>query len=307
MSISELFASIEIQDGPTVATVGTFDGVHLGHQALLKQLQCEAKARSAISVALVFKEQPRAFIKPDFNVSYICNLKTRRNILMEIGIDQIIELDFGTAIQKLSAEQFVCELQHLFGLNALIVGPNAKIGFDRLGIEKLSLSKKLSNVDFIEAPPKIVNGCAVSSSAIRNAIVKGHCESAAIMLGRNYSISGVIIEGDRRGRELGFPTANIQPDSTITVPGNGIYATIVEINGKSHKAATSIGVRPTFETSGVRTIETFILDYDGDLYGQQMQIEFISRTRSEIAFESTEKLITQMNKDVDEVRKILAR
>ncbi|MQG37352.1 MAG: riboflavin biosynthesis protein RibF [SAR202 cluster bacterium] len=307
MSISELFASIEIQDGPTVATVGTFDGVHLGHQALLKQLQCEAKARSAISVALVFKEQPRAFIKPDFNVSYICNLKTRRNILMEIGIDQIIELDFGTAIQKLSAEEFVCELQHLFGLNALIVGPNAKIGFDRLGIEKLSLSKKLSNVDFIEAPPKIVNGCAVSSSAIRNAIVKGHCESAAIMLGRNYSISGVIIEGDRRGRELGFPTANIQPDSTITVPGNGIYATIVEINGKSHKAATSIGVRPTFETSGVRTIETFILDYDGDLYGQQMQIEFISRTRSEIAFESTEKLITQMNKDVDEVRKILAR
>ena len=307
MSISELFASIEIQDGPTVATVGTFDGVHLGHQALLNQLQCEAKARSAISVALVFKEQPRAFIKPDFNVSYICNLKTRRNILMEIGIDQIIELDFGTAIQKLSAEEFVCELQHLFGLNALIVGPNAKIGFDRLGIEKLSLSKKLSNVDFIEAPPKIVNGCAVSSSAIRNAIVKGHCESAAIMLGRNYSISGVIIEGDRRGRELGFPTANIQPDSTITVPGNGIYATIVEINGKSHKAATSIGVRPTFETSGVRTIETFILDYDGDLYGQQMQIEFISRTRSEIAFESTEKLITQMNKDVDEVRKILAR
>ena len=307
MSISELFASIEIQDGPTVATVGTFDGVHLGHRALLEQLQHEAKARGAISVALVFKEQPRAFIKPDFNVSYISSLKTRRNILMEIGIDQIIELDFGTAIQKLSAEEFVSELQHLIELKALIVGPNAKIGFDRLGIEKLSLSKKLCNVDFIEASTKIVNACAVSSSAIRNAIINGHCESAAVMLGRNYSISGVIVEGDRRGRELGFPTANIQPDSTITVPGNGIYATIVEINGKSHKAATSIGVRPTFETSGVRTIEAFLLDYSGDLYGQQMEIEFISRTRSEIAFESTEKLIIQMNKDVDEVRKILAK
>ena len=307
MSISKLFASIEIHKGPTVATVGTFDGVHLGHRALLEQLQHEAKARGAISVALVFKEQPRAFIKPDFNVSYISSLKTRRNILMEIGIDQIIELDFGTAIQKLSAEEFVSELQHLIELKALIVGPNAKIGFDRLGIEKLSLSKKLRNVDFIEAPTKIVNDCAVSSSAIRNAVIKGHCESAAVMLGRNYSISGVIVEGDRRGRELGFPTANIQPDSTITVPGNGIYATIVEINGKSHKAATSIGVRPTFETSGVRTIEAFLLDYSGDLYGQQMEIEFISRTRSEIAFESTEKLIIQMNKDVDEVRKILAK
>ena len=307
MSISKLFASIEIHKGPTVATVGTFDGVHLGHRALLEQLQHEAKARGAISVALVFKEQPRAFIKPDFNVSYISSLKTRRNILMEIGIDQIIELDFGTAIQKLSAEEFVSELQHLIELKALIVGPNAKIGFDRLGIEKLSLSKKLCNVDFIEAPTKIVKDCAVSSSAIRNAIIKGHCESAAVMLGRNYSISGVIVEGDRRGRELGFPTANIQPDSTITVPGNGIYATIVEINGKSHKAATSIGVRPTFETSGVRTIEAFLLDYSGDLYGQQMEIEFISRTRSEIAFESTEKLIIQMNKDVDEVRKILAK
>ena len=307
MSISKLFASIEIHKGPTVATVGTFDGVHLGHRALLEQLQHEAKARGAISVALVFKEQPRAFIKPDFNVSYISSLKTRRNILMEIGIDQIIELDFGTAIQKLSAEEFVSELQHLIELKALIVGPNAKIGFDRLGIEKLSLSKKLRNVDFIEAPTKIVNDCAVSSSAIRNAVIKGHCESAAVMLGRNYSISGVIVEGDRRGRELGFPTANIQPDSTITIPGNGIYATIVEINGKSHKAATSIGVRPTFETSGVRTIEAFLLDYSGDLYGQQMEIQFISRTRSEIAFESTEKLIIQMNKDVDEVRKILAK
>ena len=307
MSISELFASIEIHKGPTVATVGTFDGVHLGHRALLEQVKCEAKARGAISVALVFKEQPRAFIQPDFNVSYISNLKTRRNILTEIGIDQIIELDFGTSIQKLSAEEFVSELQHLIELKALIVGPNAKIGFDRLGIEKLSLSKKLRNVDFIEAPTKIVNDCAVSSSAIRNAIIKGHCESAAIMLGRNYSISGVIVEGDRRGRELGFPTANIRPDSTITVPGNGIYATIVEINGKSHKAATSIGVRPTFESSGVRTIEAFLLDYSGDLYGQQMEIEFISRTRSEIAFESTEKLIIQMNKDVDEVRKILAK
>jgi len=307
MSISKLFASIEIHKGPTVATVGTFDGVHLGHRALLEQLQHEAKARGAISVALVFKEQPRAFIKPDFNVSYISSLKTRRNILMEIGIDQIVELDFGTAIQKLSAEEFVSELQHLIELKALIVGPNAKIGFDRLGIEKLSLSKKLCNVDFIEASTKIVNDCAVSSSAIRNAIINGHCESAAVMLGRNYSISGIIVEGDRRGRELGFPTANIQPDSTITVPGNGIYATIVEINGKSHKAATSIGVRPTFETSGVRTIEAFLLDYSGDLYGQQMEIEFISRTRSEIAFESTEKLIIQMNKDVDEVRKILAK
>ena len=307
MSISELFASIEIHKGPTVATVGTFDGVHLGHRALLKQLQCEAKARGAISVALVFKEQPRAFIKPDFNVSYISNLKTRRNILTEIGIDQVIELDFGTAIQKLSAEEFVSELQHLIELKALIVGPNAKIGFDRLGIEKLSLSKKLSNVDFIEAPTKIANGCAVSSSAIRNAIIKGHCEFAATMLGRNYSISGVVVEGDRRGRELGFPTANIRPDSTITVPGNGIYATLVEIDGQSHKAATSIGVRPTFETSGIRTIEAFLLDFDGDLYGQQIQIEFISRTRSEIAFESTEKLTRQMNKDVDEVRNILAK
>ena len=307
MSISELLASIEIQKGPTVATVGTFDGVHLGHRALLEQVQGEAKARAAKSVALVFKEQPRAFIKPKFNVSYISNLKTRRNILMEIGIDQVIELDFGIAIQQLSAEEFVSELQHLIELKALIVGPNAKIGFDRLGIDKLSLSEKLSDVDFIEAPAKIVKGYAVSSSAIRKAITKGSCEFAATMLGRNYSISGVIVKGDRRGREIGFPTANIRPDSTVTVPGNGIYATIVEIDGTSHKAATSIGVRPTFETNGVRTIEAFLLDFEGDLYGKQVQIDFISRTRSEIAFESAEKLIMQMNEDVDQVRNILTK
>ncbi len=306
MSTNELFASINAVPGPTVATIGTFDGVHLGHQALLKRVQDEAVARGGKSVALVFKEQPRAFIKPGVQVSYLSDFESRRDILKDIGIDHIVELEFGSAIQKLSSNDFVAALQERIGLNALILGPGAMIGADRAGVEQLSAARSHPDIDFIGVHSIVVDGEPVSSSVIRIAIVSGNCELASRMLGRNYSIEGVVARGEQQGRDIGFPTANIEPDFPITVPANGIYATVVEVDGEVHDAATSIGVRPTFETDGGRTIETYLLDFDGDLYTKRLRLEFVERLRAEVAFKSVDQLVEQMNQDVEQTRQILA-
>ncbi len=321
MPLTEPFASIDVPHGPSVATIGTFDGVHLGHRALLLRVKQEAEARSARSVAIVFKEQPRAFFRPGERVSYLCDFETRRKMLGEIGIDEIVELEFGPAIQKLSSIEFVAGLRKRIGLKALVVGPDARIGSDRARIEDLVSPKSggamsdrqgsggisgLAGVDFIAAPTEAIDGQAVSSSAIRKAITEGRCEFAAKMLGRNYSITGVVATGERRGRELGFPTANVEPDIVVTVPKNGIYATLAEVDGVTHWAATSVGVRPTFDADGGRTIVAFLLDFDGDLYTKRLRLEFVTRLRSEVAFGSVAQLVEQMNRDVEQTREVLA-
>jgi riboflavin kinase/FMN adenylyltransferase len=306
MSISDLFTSIDIIEGPTVATIGTFDGVHLGHLALLKRVKDKAAEIGAESVAFVFREQPRAFIKPSKQVTYLSDFETRRDILKAIGIDHVIELNFSAAIQQLSSDNFIGALKERIGLVSLILGPGAMIGSDRAGVEQLSGAGTHPDIEFIGVPSIVVDGEAVSSSVIRIAIVSGNCELAAKMLVRNYSIRGVVTDGEKRGRQIGFPTANIEPEFAVTVPDNGIYATLVKINDVTHKAATSIGVRPTFETDGGRTIEAFLLDFDGDLYTKRLQLEFVQRLRAEVAFETVEQLIEQMNKDIDLTREILA-
>ncbi|MBN4064470.1 riboflavin biosynthesis protein RibF [Dehalococcoides mccartyi] len=305
MSISELFDAIDVLEGPTVATIGTFDGVHLGHQALLSRVKDEAVKRGAKSVAFVFKEQPRAFIKPSTQVSYLSDFKTRHSIMKKIGIDHVVELEFGSTIQQLSSDEFVGALRDRIGLVSLILGPGAMIGSDRAGVEQLSAVSQHTDIDFIGVPSIVVDGEAVSSSVIRIAIVSGNCELASKMLGRNYSLSGVVADGEKRGREIGFPTANIELEFPATVPDNGIYATLVEVDGVVHQAATSIGVRPTFETDGGRTIEAFLLDFDGDLYTKRLRLEFVKRLRAEAAFESVELLVEQINKDVEQTRQIL--
>ena len=306
MSITELFDSIDALVGPTVATIGTFDGVHLGHQALLQRVQGEAAARNAESVAFVFREQPRAFIKPGTSVTYLSDFETRRDILNKMGIDHVVQLDFGSAIQQLSSDDFIGALRKRIGLVSLILGPGAMIGADRAGVEQLAVASTHSDIEFIGVPSIVVDGEAVSSSVIRIAIVSGNCELASKMLGRNYSITGIVASGEKRGREIGFPTANIEPEFPVTVPENGIYATVAEVDGVMHNAATSIGVRPTFETDGGRTIEAFLLDFDGDLYTKRLRLEFVKRLRPEVAFESVEQLVEQMNQDVEQTRQILA-
>ncbi|MGA0274723.1 MAG: riboflavin biosynthesis protein RibF [Dehalococcoidia bacterium] len=303
MSIADPFNAIRAQQGPTVATVGTFDGVHLGHRKLVETVLDEAQAVGGSSLAMIFEGQPRAFINPTVTVSYLSSAEDRVSWLSNVGIDNAVVLQFDESIQKLSSGEFVSELKRRVGLSTLVLGPGAMIGSDRANAS--TLQSTLEDVKVISVEAESLHGDQISSSRIRQAIEIGDCETATGMLGRNYGFTGLVGEGDKRGQELGFPTANIEPDFEATVPANGIYATRVTVDGETHRAATSIGVRPTFETDGRRTIEAYLLDFDGDLYTKRLHIEFVSRLRGEVAFESVDALIEQMNSDVEQTREII--
>lgn len=303
MSIADPFNAIRAQQGPTVATVGTFDGVHLGHRKLVETVLDEAQAVGGSSLAMIFEGQPRGFINPTVTVSYLSSAEDRVSWLSNVGIDNAVVLQFDESIQKLSSGEFVSELKRRVGLSTLVLGPGAMIGSDRANAS--TLQSTLEDVKVISVEAESLHGDQISSSRIRQAIEIGDCETATGMLGRNYGFTGLVSEGDKRGQELGFPTANIEPDFEATVPANGIYATRVTVDGETHRAATSIGVRPTFETDGRRTIEAYLLDFDGDLYTKRLHIEFVSRLRGEVAFESVDALIEQMNSDVEQTREII--
>ena len=306
MSHYQLLKTTNFIEEPTIATIGTFDGVHLGHQSLLRKVSDEAIRREARSVAFVFKEQPRTIIKPSEQVTYLSDFESRLSALATMGIDDIVQLEFNQTIQKLSSIEFVSALREQIHLASLVLGPGAMIGADRAGFQQLSTQTIHSKIDFIDVPPVVIDGEPVSSSVIRIAVVSGNCELAAKMLGRYYEITGEVTHGKKRGSEIGFPTANIESKFPVAIPENGIYATLAEVDGEIYQASTSIGVRPTFETDGCRTIESHLLNFNGDLYSKRIRLQFVKRLRSEVKFKSIKQLIEQMDKDVEQTRKLLS-
>lgn len=290
---------------PAAVTIGTFDGVHLGHQRLLGLLRDEASANQLTSVAIAFAAQPRSIIDPATSVSYLTTLKHRLELLESTGVDLVSTVAFDEALRALTAFEFLTMLRNVADVRMLVAGPGARLGSDRRPVNEIVGPADGLGMNVIEAPRVAVNGHDVSSSAIRKSLAAGDVVRAAGMLGRSYSVEGKVVQGDKRGRELGFPTANIEPDDQVAVPSNGIYATVIIVDGLRHRAATSIGVRPTFG-GGERTIEAFILDFDTDIYGRNVQLEFRERLRAEMKFDGPEPLVEQMNRDVSETRKVLS-
>lgn len=299
----------------TAVTVGTFDGVHIGHRRLLGALKHEAALAGLGSIAVTFKQQPRALIDPSAQVTYLATLEHRTQRLVETGVDAVLPVKFDELLRRLSAVDFLDMLRRSADVRLLVTGPGARIGHDRLDAAELAplAAQRGIRLVAIEAE-QITNGsygpvCTVSSSAIRKLLAAGDVKTAARMLGRKYRIEGTVVTGDRRGRELGFPTANIDTEHALAVPGDGIYATIISIgSGASERrmAATSIGVRPTFGDGGHRLVEAFVLDFEGDLYGRQVELEFVERLRGEVKFDGVGPLVTQMNRDVSEARELLS-
>lgn len=285
--------------------VGTFDGVHLGHRRLLESLRAEAKKTALTSVAITFREQPRALINPSARVTYLATLDHRVELIREAGVDAVLPVMFDEDLRAQSAKEFLETLRQAANVRLLVVGPSARLGHDRLTSGQIAPAAEEHGVRVVEAEAAQLDGADVSSSAIRNALATGDVKLAARMLGRPYRLDGKVVTGDRRGRELGFPTANIQPSGPVAIPEDGIYATVVHADGQRRMAATSVGIRPTFG-GGERTVEAYILDYQGDLYGQYVELEFMERLRDEQKFDSIQPLIEQMNRDVSETREMLS-
>ena len=290
----------------TTVTIGTFDGVHRGHQHLLRRVIAKAAGADLLSVALTFRNHPRSVLSPESKPKYLTTPEERAALIKAQGIDLVIGLDFTLELSMLKAREFVSILSTDLKMKGLLVGPDFALGHRREG--DISTLKGLGSemgfwVETIE--PVEGNEGVIKSSRVRNLVSEGEVEKASHMLGRPHSIMGLVVEGERRGRLLGFPTANLSMDPDLVVPGNGIYATWAYVDGLRYQSATSIGVRPTFG-AGPRTVEAFILDFDKDIYQQSLTLEFVSRLREELPFSSSDALVQQIKEDVDQAQATLS-
>lgn len=255
---------------------------------------------------ITFKTHPESVLSPGTIVPWLVQLEDRIALIREIGVDIIAVLPFTLELSRLSAREFVQILRNSLKMSGLIIGPDFALGRNREGnIENLYLLGRELGFSVEVFPPVTLDGTIISSSIIRQFLLKGDIRRVEKLVGRRFSIKGQVVSGDSRGTQLGFPTANLQIEPDQALPADGVYATIAYIDGQPLAAVTNIGIRPTFG-GNKRLVETHVLDYTGNLLGQQLKIEFLERIREERRFATVEDLKAQINRDIEKARKILA-
>ena len=271
--------------------IGTFDGVHLGHQAVIDEAD----------TVLTFEPHPVRVIHPEAAPKLIMPFEIKRDVIEGLGVSELVVIPFDKEFMKIEPERF-CEeiLIERLGAKKVSVGENFRFGAKAKGDPEFLSSREEFSTRVV--PLVDADGETISSTRIRALVAAGEMEAARHFLGAPFMVEGPVVEGDRRGRTLGFPTANLVPDDSLVVPGHGVYAAFA--NG--HPAAVNVGVRPMFETGRGLLIEAYLIDFDGDLYGQTLRVAFIERLRGERRFPSVEDLIAQMHQDVAEARKLCA-
>ena len=290
----------------TYLSIGVFDGVHLGHRHLLELLKGEAKRAGCANGVVTFCNHPRTVLTPGASISYLTSVEERLRLLDETGIEMVAPITFTLEVSRLKAREFVALLQRFLHMRGLVVGPDFALGNKREGTPEVlrALGKEMGFS--LKVADEYQHGeVQVSSTSIRTALAQGDVTTAFHLLGRHFALTGEVVHGAGRGGSvLGYPTANVAFNAGLTLPKDGIYATWAYIGQRRYQAATSIGMRPTFDT-GERTVEAFILDFQGDLYEKSMRLEFVQRLRDEVAFESTEALKRLIDADVEQTRLVL--
>lgn len=289
MQITHL-PDVERKEGGRSVAVGTFDGVHVGHREVI---------RGSDSV-LTFEPHPVSVVAPQHAPKLLTSLDVKAELVAALGVQELIVIPFDAAFAARSAQEFIDEvLVGALGARSVSVGENFRFGNRAKGDpEMLGADGRFRA---IVHPLLEIDGEIVSSSHIRGLVLAGEVEQAAHFLGAPFQLRGEVVKGDQRGRELGFPTANLIPDEALVCPGHGIYACLA--NGRP--AAVSIGVRPTFVTGRGELIEAYLLDFDGDLYGSQLHLDFLERLRGERRFDSADALVEQMRRDVERTREVV--
>ncbi len=284
-------------ESESIITIGTFDGVHKGHELVFKQIK---NYTNLLPVVITFKKSPKDVINNN-NVKTIYDIKTKEKLINDFDINKIISIDFDNTIKILTAENFIKLLKRHLKLKLLVIGEDSTIGKDKIG-KKNGLGNILKKYD---CDLKTVNikrddNEKISSSELKKLIEMGKITTVNKNLSRDYFIQGKIIEGKKLGRELGYPTANLDYSKEIVIPKDGIYETISILNNKKFLSITSIGNNPTFNEK-IKTIETYIIDFNKNIYGENLKIIFKDFIRGQIKFEDKEDLITQMDKDLKKV------
>lgn len=291
----------------TILTLGTFDGIHPGHLKIIDKLVRCSKGKGCRNVVLTFYPHPRTVLGNDSSVKMLTTQAEKIKLLEKHGVENLLIINFTKEFASLSAEDFIYDyLINGIGLREIVLGHDHHFGKGRKG--NVELLKQIgAKEDFIvtAAEPYFIDAEVVSSTKIRTAIAEGNIEKANKLLGRNYEFSGVVVGGDKRGRELGFPTANIKLTSQEKLlPASGIYAVKVDVENEKHFGLLSIGKRPTFYSEGELVTEVYIFDFNREIYGETVTVELAERLRGEEKFSSAEELINQMNKDEENGRKI---
>lgn len=298
------------RDQNSVVTLGTFDGLHLGHQQIVQTVIRKSKLIGGGSYLLTFDPHPRKVIPGRNDIKLLSTLDEKISVLEQLGLENLFVINFTSEFSKQTPEEFVEKyLVNGIGLKEIVIGYDHHFGKGRDGnFEILQELGNKYNFHVTLIPEFSINGETISSTKIRNALISGDVVKAAVMLGRNYSFKGKIVRGDGRGKKLGFPTANISIDyDDKLVPAKGIYAAECIVENKKHYGLLSLGSRPTFHKDGEVIPEFYIFDFDKDIYGQVMQVNLVERIRDEEKFNSVEELIVRMKIDEEIGRKILSK
>jgi riboflavin kinase/FMN adenylyltransferase len=301
------FEDWEALDSPTAVTVGVFDGVHLGHRTVLERLT----ARALPSVVLTFEPHPAEVLAPGTRARLITTIEERIALFAATGIDVVAVVDLAE-IRHLAPEEFVSKvLLSKLGAGVVVVGEDFQFGRDRAGdCDFLIESGRRHGFD-VDVVRLLETEGVISSSRIRHLIEQGDVGAAARLLGSRFRLSGEVVLGDGRGKDLGFPTANLKPPERKVIPGNGIYACWAylspneTVDNQRVAAAVNVGTRPTFGGSEL-LIEAHLLDFDQDLYGARLTLEFVDRLRAEVEFDGADALVEAISKDIEHVRNVLA-
>ncbi|MDR3198174.1 MAG: riboflavin biosynthesis protein RibF [Planctomycetaceae bacterium] len=287
-------------------SIGKFDGMHLGHSRIIQCLKNRADQRQIPAVILTFDPLPAAVLRPDWNIQPICTLKRKIELFRRFNLDALVILRTDHELLQQSAETFFFEtLREKLGVTVIAEGHNFCFGHNGLGTSELIQQYgRQTGIEIDIVEPVRFGDQLISSSGIRKLLQEGFVEQAAEWMPQPYRLTGTVIQGDQRGRTLGFPTANLGETETI-IPKPGIYVTTATIDGQLFGSTTHIGTNPTFQQS-IPKIEVFLHDFSGDIYGKTMDIDFLVALREVIRFESAEQLVYQMNLDIQQSREILA-
>ncbi|HEX3615502.1 MAG TPA: bifunctional riboflavin kinase/FAD synthetase [Solirubrobacteraceae bacterium] len=280
----------EVERRPRHVAVGEFDGVHLGHRAVI----------SGSDTVLTFEPHPASVVRPGGGPKLLTTLELKAELIAELDVDELVVVPFDESFAHKQASEFVERvLVEKLAATHVSVGQNFRFGHRARGTAALLAGDGRFETRVV--PLVEVDGVTVSSTRIRNLLIGGEVEAAARLLGSAFRIRGEVVPGEQRGRELGFPTANLVPDPKLACPGHGVYACRVG----ERPAAVNVGVRPTFGSDLQLLVEAYVLDFEGDLYGQQLTIEFAARLRGEQRFESLDELVAQIHRDVERTRELL--
>ena len=293
--------------GKTWLTVGVFDGIHRGHQEILKALTAGAHQANASAVVLSFYPHPAAVLGKRADLKYLTPPDEKADLLASCGVDVLITHPFDRSVAALSPEDFMAKLHNHFDLQKMLVGYDFALGKNRIGdaayLQAMGIKDGYAVQQF--APLQDAGGI-ISSSRVRETLADGNVAAANRLLGHPYVLSGSVVHGDGRGRKLNIPTANIEVSPEKAIPANGVYACYVYVDGVKQPAVTNVGIRPTFTPDKAEAnIEAHLLDFDSDLYERELRLEFIEHLRPEKKFNGIDELLAQIHADIEKAKEIL--